>query len=75
MSLIQKFKSLQLALVIALVSLVAAMPAAATGPAAPDVSGVVTAIGGAAAPIAAIGGAVLLVIVGIKIYKWVRRAM
>lgn len=49
--------------------------ALATGPAAPDVSGVVTAIGGAAAPIAAIGGAVLLVLVGIKIYKWVRRAM
>ena len=40
-----------------------------------DVSGVVTAIEGAAAPIAAIGGAVLLILVGIKVYKWVRRAM
>lgn len=40
-----------------------------------DVSGVVTAIQGAAAPIAAIGGAVLLILVGIKVYKWVRRAM
>lgn len=43
--------------------------------AAPDVTGVVTEIGGAAAPIAAIGAAVLLVIVGIKVFKWVRRAM
>ena len=43
--------------------------------AAPDVSAVVTEIEGAAAPIAAIGGAVLLVIVGIKVFKWVRRAM
>lgn len=42
---------------------------------APDVSGVVTEIGGAAAPIAAIGSAVLLVMVGIKVFKWVRRAM
>ena len=40
-----------------------------------DVSAVVTAIGGAAAPIAAIGAAVLLILVGIKVYKWVRRAM
>ncbi|TBX04549.1 methyltransferase, partial [Xanthomonas citri pv. aurantifolii] len=32
-------------------------------------------IQGAAAPIAAIGGAVLTVMVGIKVYKWVRRAM
>lgn len=40
-----------------------------------DVSDVVSAIQGAAAPIAAIGGAVLTVMVGIKVYKWVRRAM
>lgn len=40
-----------------------------------DVSAVVTAIGSAAAPIASIGAAVLLILVGIKIYKWVRRAM
>jgi len=39
------------------------------------VTGVVTEIGGAAAPIAAIGSAVLLVMVGIKVFKWVRRAM
>lgn len=43
--------------------------------AAPDVTGVVTEISGAAAPIAAIGGAVLVVMVGIKVFKWVRRAM
>jgi hypothetical protein len=35
----------------------------------------VTEIGGAAAPIALIGSAVLLVIVGIKVFKWVRRAL
>lgn len=62
----------------ALFAMVAAMfaPAAfAGGGGGVDVSGVVTAIEGAAAPIAAIGGAVLLVLVGIKVYKWVRRAM
>lgn len=40
-----------------------------------DVSSVTAAIAGAAAPIASIGAAVLLVLVGIKVYKWVRRAM
>lgn len=51
-------------------------PAAfATGGGGVDVSGVVTAIEGAATPIAAIGAAVLLILVGIKVYKWVRRAM
>lgn len=40
-----------------------------------DVSSVVSEIQGAAAPIAAIGAAVLIVMVGIKVYKWVRRAM
>lgn len=43
--------------------------------AAVDVSSVVTEIEGAAAPIAAIGAAVLIVLVGIKVYKWVRRAL
>lgn len=43
--------------------------------AAPDVTSIVTEIEGAAAPIAAIGAAVLLVMVGIKVFKWVRRAM
>lgn len=43
--------------------------------AAPDVTSTVTAIGDASTPIASIGGAVLAVLVGVKIYKWVRRAM
>lgn len=43
--------------------------------AAPEVDAVVTEINGAAVPIAAIGSAVLLVMVGIKVFKWVRRAM
>lgn len=43
--------------------------------AAVDVTEVVTEIKGAAQPIATIGGAVLVVMVGIKVYKWVRRAM
>lgn len=43
--------------------------------AAVDVTAVVTEISGAAAPIASIGAAVLIIMVGIKVYKWVRRAM
>ncbi|QDF99761.1 methyltransferase [Azoarcus sp. DD4] len=54
--------------------LVSLVPVSAMA-AAPDVTGVVTEIAGAAAPIAAIGSAVLLVIVGIKVFKWVRSAM
>lgn len=54
---------------------VVAMAPLSSFAAAPDVAGVVTEISGAATPIAAIGAAVLLVIVGIKVFKWVRRAM
>jgi len=43
--------------------------------AAVDVADVVTDIGLQATPVAAIGGAVLLLIVAIKAFKWVRRAM
>lgn len=43
--------------------------------AAVDVGEVVSEIQGAAAPIAAIGSAVLIVLVGVKVYKWVRRAL
>ncbi|KKY05470.1 methyltransferase [Xanthomonas phaseoli pv. phaseoli] len=50
-------------------------PAFASGGGGVDVGDVVSAIRGAAGPIAAIGGAVLTVMVGIKVYKWVRRAM
>ncbi len=42
--------------------------------AAVDVTEAVTEIKGAAGPIALIGGASLVVIIGIKVYKWVRRA-
>ena len=40
-----------------------------------DVTPVVTEISGASVPIGLIGSAVLVVMVGIKVYKWVRRAM
>ena len=40
-----------------------------------DVSAVGTAIAAASAPIATIGAAVLLVLVGLKVYKWIRRAL
>ena len=43
--------------------------------AAVDVSSVVTEIEAQAAPIAAIGAAVLILYVGIKAFKWVRRAL
>lgn len=59
---------------VATTALIAA-PAFASGGGGVDVGGVVSAINGAAAPIAAIGGAVLTIMVGIKVYKWVRRAM
>lgn len=54
---------------------VASAPAFAAGGGGVDVGDVVQAITGAAGPIAAIGGAVLTIMVGIKVYKWVRRAM
>lgn len=43
--------------------------------AAVDVEAVVTDIGAQAASVAAIGAAVLLLLVGIKAFKWVRQAM
>ena len=39
------------------------------------VTSVTDEISAASVPIAAIGSAVLLVIVGIKVFKWIRRAM
>lgn len=72
---LQKFNSGLAAFMLALSSLLFTPLAFATGTGGVDVSGVVSSIEGAAAPIAAIGGAVLVVLVGIKIYKWVRRAM
>jgi hypothetical protein len=67
------FKKYVLPLLFAGLSLLGFVQSASA--AAPDVTAVVTEIGGAATPIAAIGAAVLLVIVGIKVFKWVRRAM
>lgn len=40
-----------------------------------DVTGVVSEIGGTVAPIGLIGAAVLLVVVAIAAFKWVRRAI
>ncbi|WP_101050017.1 major capsid protein [Macromonas nakdongensis] len=47
----------------------------AANAAAIDVAAVVTDIGAQAAPVALIGGAVLVLLVGIKAFKWVRKAM
>lgn len=57
------------------VAVVAGLSGAAVANAAVDVTAVTAEISGAAAPIAAIGAATLIVMVGIKVYKWVRRAM
>jgi hypothetical protein len=43
--------------------------------AAVDVADVVTDIGAQVTPVTAIGGGVLLLLVAIKAFKWVRRAM
>jgi len=55
--------------------LVSSLFAAQSFAAAIDVADVVTDIGAQIAPIALIGGAVLLVFVAIKAFKWVRRAL
>lgn len=49
--------------------------AGASHAAAIDVADIVTDIAAQAAPVAAIGGAVLLLIVGIKAFQWVRKAL
>ena len=53
----------------------AAGSAFASGGGGVDVGDVVSAINGAIDPVAKIGSAVLIVMVGIKVYKWIRRAM
>ncbi|UXB38961.1 phage coat protein [Stenotrophomonas maltophilia] len=50
-------------------------PAFASGGGGVDVGDVVSAINAALGPIGQIGVAVLSVMVAIKVYKWVRRAM
>lgn len=73
---LQKFKSRAAALFVALAfALVTPMAFAGGGGGGVNVTEVVTAIEGAAGPIGAIGAAVLIVMVAIKVYKWVRRAM
>lgn len=71
LAMFQKGKALFLALSLALLAF--AGPAAASGGI--DVTAVTSAISGAAAPIATIGAAVLVVLVGVKVYKWIRRAL
>lgn len=53
----------------------ALLGAAAAQAAAIDVSDVVTDIGAQVTPIIAIGGAVLLVVVSVKAFRWVRSAL
>lgn len=52
----------------------AAMSAASQA-AAIDVSGVVTDIGAQAAPVGLVGGAVILIFLAVKAFKWVRAAL
>jgi hypothetical protein len=68
-----KTKLLRLAALSAGLAASAGAMAQSTG--AIDVTSVVSTIGAQLTPIASIGGAVLGVIVAIKAYKWVRRAM
>lgn len=58
----------------ALTTLVLASAAGAASAAPIDVTAVVSDIAGTSAPIAAIGSAVLVILVGIFAFKWVRRA-
>lgn len=63
-------ESLRYAAFVAGTSLVGAANAAAI-----DVESIVTDIGAQAVPVGLIGGAVLLLVVGIKAFKWVRAAL
>lgn len=60
---------------VATTALVSAPAFASGGTTTVDVGAVVSAINAALGPIGQIGVAVLSVLVGIKVYKWVRRAM
>lgn len=68
MNLKSKFSAFTTGLMLAVVS-TASMAAPA------DVTAVTAAIADAGPPIAAIGGAVLVVLVGVKVYKWITRAL
>lgn len=65
-------KTLFPSLLLAMVASVATVPAMA---AAIDVSAVVTEISAQLAPIGLLGSAVLLIVVALKAFQWVRRAM
>ena len=67
-------KALAVAAFVALASLLVAPAAMATGPAAPSATAIVDYIESLFVPVAAIGAAVLLLLLGIKAYKWMRRA-
>lgn len=60
---------------VALSALAGSLLSVGSAHAAVDVTAVTTEISGAAAPIAAIGGAVLVILVTAAVYKWVRRAL
>lgn len=56
-------------------AMVAALGTTTSQAAAIDVAAVVTDIGAQSAPIALIGGAVLLIMVAVKAFRWVRSAL
>lgn len=60
---------------LALLGSTAALAMGSASAAAVDVTAVTTAISDTLTPIGAIGAGVLLVIVAVKTYKWIRRAM
>lgn len=62
-------------MLLAVVASSLALAAGSASAAAIDVADVVTDIGAQAAPVALIGTAVLILFVGIKAFKWVRRAL
>lgn len=61
--------------VLAVLAVPLVLAAGSASAAAIDVADVVTDIGAQAAPVALIGTAVLILFVGIKAFKWVRRAL
>jgi hypothetical protein len=74
MHLVNRSKALFTALSLALVALLSPAIALAA-PAAPSVTGVVDYIESLAVPIGLVGAAVLILALGVKAYKWIRRAM
>lgn len=74
MNVLNKIRTFGMTHRVAIVGAALAVGSAASHAAA-DVSSVVTEIAGAGAPIATIGAAVLVVVVGTKIFKWIARAL